>query len=504
MRSFNRVISRRQMLKALGLGAATVYLSACQPAPQPTATPAAKPAATEAPKVEAPAEVPPTPTPGGYIPTGAVVETYEDGQKAYGWYDEVHLSQPVELLVWGPPGDETDPWIRSMKMAVDRFQQHYPEIKVIWEPIAWGDLDTKVNAAIAAKQGPDVVFEADREGEYPRRGVIRPIDDLLPADYIKNHKFYPVRPLEDGKLYWVHCSAMGPILYANKQLLAQEGLKPSDVPTTWEEFGKFCQQLTKFEGDQMMQAGFAFNGYARYIWNDMMYQQGAHVYNKTKSFVNSPESEHAWQTLVDFYDRYRINDRAFLNFDEAFGTGKAAITQVWTWFGSTLEANYPDIDWAPVMYPTFTGKGPYGRFDYDGPAWMITTLAEGDKLTAAAEFFKFHAHEYQFLVERSHTVGLVLVTEPHPNYEKLFAEVENKENPTQEERRIQSLAVLSKQFQGGMVFPGEVAAPFDDMWHQMEDAILYNRQPIKEVLAEYEKRYDELLSKTNFWITPEA
>jgi ABC-type glycerol-3-phosphate transport system substrate-binding protein len=499
MADLNNPISRRQMLKMLGAGAAAAYLGACAPAPTAPVAPAA-PTSTPIPKGEAPA----TPTPGARMAIGPVAETYEDGQAAYGWYDEVHLSQPVELLVWGPPGDESDPWIRAMKAAVTRFEERYPEIKVIWEPILWSDLDTKVNAAVAAKQGPDVVFEADREGEYPRRGVIRPIDDVLDPGYIKDHKFYPVYPLEDGRLYWVHCSIMGPILYANKQLLAKEGLKPSDVPTTWEEFGKFCQQVAKFEGDQMVQAGFAFNGYARYIWNDMMYQQKAHVYNQTKSFVNSPESEHAWQTLVDFYDEYRINDRAFLNFDEAFGTGKAAITQVWTWFGSTLEANYPDIDWAPVMYPTFTGQGPYGRFDYDGPAWMITTLAEGDKLTAAAEFFKFHAHEYQFLVERSHTVGLVLVTEPHPNYEKMFAEVEAKESPAQEERRAQSLAVLSKQFQGGMVFPGEVAAPFDDLWHQMEDAILYNRRPIKEVLVEYEKRYDELLAQTHFWITPEA
>jgi ABC-type glycerol-3-phosphate transport system substrate-binding protein len=236
----------------------------------------------------------------------------------------------------------------------------------------------------------------------------------------------------------------------------------------------------------------------------MMYQQGAHVYTPTKSNINSEESAFAWQTLVDFYDNFRINDRSFLNFDEGFGTGKAAIAQVWTWFGSTLEANYPEVDWAPVTYPTFTGNGPYGRFDYDGPAWMVTTLAKDDKQLAAIELLKFHSHEYQFLVERSHTTGLVLVTEPHPDYEKLFTEVEAKESPSQEDRRTQALAVLSRQFAGGMVFPGEVAAPFDDMWHQMEDAILYNQRPIAEVLAEYETQYDEMLANTNFWITPEA
>lgn len=510
MTKLNQPISRRQLLKLLGAGAGMIYLSGCGPAATQApaqesagaAAPAEKPAeaATPAAKVEAP----PTPTPGASMASGPVAADYESGQAAYGWYEEWHPSSQVDLLVWGPPGDETDPWIRSLKAAVNRFQEKYPEIKVTWEPIPWSDIDTKVNAAVTAKQGPDILFEFDREGEFPRRKAILPIDEVLPKDYLDQHKFYSVRPLDDGHLYWVHTSIMGPILFVNKELFAKEGLKPSDVPTTWDEFGKFCQQLTKLEGDQMTQAGFAFNGYARYIWNDMMYQQGAHVYNQTKSFVNSPESEQAWQTLVDFYDTYKINDRSFLNFDEAFGTGKAAIAQVWTWFGSTLEANYPDIDWAPAMYPTFTGKGPYGRFDYDGPAWMVSSLAEGDKQKAALEFFKFHAHEYQFLVERSHTTGLVLVTEPHPDYEKMFAEVEAKESPSQEDRRAQALAVLSKQFQGGMVFPGEVAAPFDDMWHQMEDAILYNQRPIKEVLAEYEKQYDELLANTHFWITPEA
>ncbi|MDI7275735.1 MAG: extracellular solute-binding protein [Anaerolineae bacterium] len=471
--------SRRRMLQLLAIGAGAAALAACAPK------------AAEAP----------------VAPKGAreVPEAYKAGQDGYGWYDEVHPKKTVELLLWGPPGDETDPWIRAMKAAMERFNKCYPEIKTTWEPVPWGDLDTKVNAAVAARQGPDIVFEADREGEYPRRKVVREIpEEVLPAEYIKKHKFYEVRPLDDGKLYWVHCAAMGPILFVNKELLAKEGLKVSDIPKTWEDFGKFCQQLTKIEGGQMVQAGFAFNGYARYIWDDMMYQQKAHVYDKKKSFVNTPESITAWQMLVDMYDRFKVNDRAFLNFDEAFGTGKAAITQVWTWFGSTLEANYPDIDWAPAMYPTFDGDGPYGRFDYDGPGWMVSTLAEGEKMEAAWELFKYHCHEYQYLVERSHTVGLIVTTEPHPDYDKMFSEVEAVAEPSQEQRRTQALAVLARQFAGGMVFPGEVAAPFDDMWHKMEDAILLNQQPIREVLTEYERLYDEMLANTNFWITPEA
>lgn len=484
MADLNARISRRQVLKLLGIGAGMAVLGACAPK---QAGPAA-PGSGE-----------------GQAGKHEVNPLYEEGQKSYGWYDEKRAGKKVSILIWGYPGDETDPLLRTLKGTLERYRKLYPEVEINYEPVPWDDLDTKVNAAFAAKQGPDVLFEADREGEYPRRGAIREIpEEVLPADYIKSHKFYEVRPLDDGKLYWVHYCAMGPIMFANRELLAKEGLKPADTPTSWEEFGKFCQQLTKVENGQMVQAGFAFNGYARYIWDDMMYQQKAHVYDKKKSFINTPESANAWQMLVDMYDRFKVNDRAFLNFDEALGTGKAAFAQVWTWFGAALEGNYPEIDWAPVMYPTFTGKGPYGRFDYDGPCWMVTALAEGDKMLAAWELFKFHVHDYQFLVEKAHTSGTVVTTDPHPDYNKLFDEVAAIDKPSQEQRRMQSLAVLSKEFEGGMVFPGEVAAPFDGMWAKMQDAILLDQRPIKDVLAEYEKLYDEMLSQTNFWITPEA
>ena len=498
MSMLNQKMTRRELLKLASLSAsgAALALSGCSP----TATPAV-PTSTPLPTVT-PA---PTPTAIKALTTGNTVASIEDGQKMYGWYTETHPTSPVELLVWGPTGPDTDPWMLSMTALFDRFQKKYPEIKIKVEQVPSDQFDAKVSAALTSKEGPDLIIEADREGQFARDKVIRPIpEEVLPLSYIRDHHFYEVRPLPDGLLYWVHQGIMGPILYCNKAILAEKGLKPSDTPTKWEDFGKFCQQLTKTEGGQMTQAGFGFNKYARYIWNDMLYQQKAHCYNQTKSFINTPESVTAWQMLVDFYDKYKINDRAFLQFDECFGKGKSAFAQVWTWFGATLEANYPEIDWAPVTYPTFTGAGPYGRHDYDGVGFMVTTFANGAKEQAAWEFFRYESHEYQWLVDKCNNGGLTVATSPHPDYEKIFADVAVKAKPTQAERRLQSYAVLSKQFDGGMVFPGEVAAPFDNMWQKMEEAILINNKPIKEVLIDYQKQYDDMLGQTHFWITPEA
>jgi hypothetical protein len=49
-----------------------------------------------------------------------------------------------------------------------------------------------------------------------------------------------------------------------------------------------------------------------------------------------------------------------------------------------------------------------------------------------------------------------------------------------------------------------VAGPFDSMWQKLEEAILVNNTPIKDACAQYTKDFDDMLSKTRFWITPEA
>ena len=115
-------------------------------------------------------------------------------------------------------------------------------------------------------------------------------EEVLPLSWIKEHKFYEVRPLTDGLLYALHGGIYGPILFVNKALLTEKGYKPADTPKKWEDFAKFCQELTRRDGGKASQVGYGFNGYARYMWDDMIYQQKGHVYGQTKSFLNSPRA----------------------------------------------------------------------------------------------------------------------------------------------------------------------------------------------------------------------
>src|SRR5512143_4182929 len=96
-----RKVSRREILKLMGLSAAgtAAVVSGCAPAapatpPPPTSTPL--PAVTAA----------PTPTIVKALTIGKTAATIEEGQAAYGSYTEWHPTSQLELLAWAPSGPD--------------------------------------------------------------------------------------------------------------------------------------------------------------------------------------------------------------------------------------------------------------------------------------------------------------------------------------------------------------------------------------------------------------
>jgi len=86
-------------------------------------------------------------------------------------------AKKVELTFWngftGPDG-------RYMQNLVDEFNKTYAgRIEVKMSVMPWGDYYTKVVAAVAAGNPPDVgIMHLDQISAYVPRGVIIPLDDL--------------------------------------------------------------------------------------------------------------------------------------------------------------------------------------------------------------------------------------------------------------------------------------------------------------------------------------
>ena len=67
------------------------------------------------------------------------------------------------------------------------------------------------------------------------------------------------------------------MIYFNKDIFAQEGLKAEDIPTNWDDFIKLAQQLTITDSDgKVTRAGCGMNDYWQheYLWQGLIYQQG--------------------------------------------------------------------------------------------------------------------------------------------------------------------------------------------------------------------------------------
>src|SRR5437773_7300659 len=130
---------------------------------------------------------------------------------------------------------ETEPQTLAVlnQMAAE-YEKTHPDVSVKIEGLAWGDLEKKLTAALAAGAPPDAAHgQPITCVSFAAKGLLRPVDDLVAA-IGKDNLLDAFRSLcqWDGRYYGVgHSPASSLFVYRN-DLLALEGLR---VPKTLDE-----------------------------------------------------------------------------------------------------------------------------------------------------------------------------------------------------------------------------------------------------------------------------
>ncbi len=230
-----RKITRRDVLKMLGLGAAGAVLAACAPAPAPTQAPATSaPANTEA--------VPATPAP----------------------------QAPVKITMWTYPDDDI-----YFNAVIPDFNQQYPDITVEIIKLDAGDLDQKLTAALVGGTGaPDLVdLEQGWIGKYAAQGGL--VDLAADPFNVGQYKqFFPKFAWDAGysadrsKYYFVYYSTAPAVIHYRRSLFKGAGL-PEDpdevrklICTDWESYESIGEKISKPNGPWMIDyAGAIFENY---------------------------------------------------------------------------------------------------------------------------------------------------------------------------------------------------------------------------------------------------
>ncbi|MGH7268049.1 MAG: ABC transporter substrate-binding protein, partial [Candidatus Rokuibacteriota bacterium] len=153
------------------------------------------------------------------------------------------LGQKVkELQVWHT---EVDP--KSVKVIdeiIGQFEKTHQGVKIKQQALGWGDLNTKLLAAIAAGSPPDLThLNPFVTASLYVKGLLRPMDDLVRHLGEQNiHEATRKLQYFDGKYYGV-THAKGGTFYAYRaDLLARKGLK---VPETFDDILKVVAALTE-------------------------------------------------------------------------------------------------------------------------------------------------------------------------------------------------------------------------------------------------------------------
>lgn len=153
-------------------------------------------------------------------------------------------SKPTDLTMWCI-AVESDSNRHAYETSIADFQKAHPEINLKWEATQNQDYKTKIKAAAAANELPDVFFTwgGGFLRDFVNSGRVYCLDKAyadysseLPDKILTNHKV-------DGKLYAAPTNYNVVGMFCNMELLKKAGF--DKVPGTYDDLMKCCAALVK-------------------------------------------------------------------------------------------------------------------------------------------------------------------------------------------------------------------------------------------------------------------
>jgi multiple sugar transport system substrate-binding protein len=297
-------------------------------------------------------------------------------------------AQAVEIEYWQYVFDSR---VQAMDQLIENFEAANPDITVRHTTFPYADYQTRVVAAKAAGQGPDVVqLFYGWTDQFVNGGLIQPLDpEVFPPEEIESEFFPIVSAMQrDRNYYGLPTAVRSLALFYNKALFEEAGVEP---PTNLEEFLAAAEATTKRDGGgNITSAGITLDmaGQDHHWWREVLIRQnGGEPYDAEGNVAYDSE---AGAAALKFYtDLQTEHDVGLVGFmDEgqaAFRAGLAAMTIDGT-FRLGAFADNP-FEWGVVELPADANgmRSNYSSYFANG----IGATAEGEELEAAQKFLQY-------------------------------------------------------------------------------------------------------------------
>ena len=298
-------------------------------------------------------------------------------------------AQAVEIEYWQYVFETR---VNAMNKLIENFQAANPDITVKQTTFPYADYQTKVIAAQAAGNGPDVLqFFYGWLDQFSRGGVLQPLDPAaFPTDKIES-EFFPIVTAvkRDGKYYGLPTAVRSLALFYNKNLLDEAGVQP---PTTLDELVAAAKATTKTDGGgNITSEGITldFAGQDHQWWREVLVRQfGGEPYDANGNVAyNSDAGLKALEFYTGLQTKEKVGMAGFMDEGQAaFKAGLAAMTIDGTF---RLGAFKPitDFQWGVVELPANADglRSNYASYFANG----IGAGAQGEENAAAEKFLQY-------------------------------------------------------------------------------------------------------------------
>jgi len=253
-----------------------------------------------------------------------------------------------------------DPWEEQINERIIKvFEDEHPDIHVETLHDSWSTYFESAETWWSDGPVPDVMF-LDFVPVYASRGLLEPLDGYVQRDGLDLEDFYPglLDTFEyEGSLYGLPRDNDTKVIFYNKALFDAAGLPYPEPGWTWDDLREAAIKLTKRDGDQTIQYGFAYE--PDEWWRLWVWQNGGELYDNdkapTRTLMNSDEAIGAIQWLADLTNVDRVTppydvQKTSLGIGQLFQDGKLAMA-----FGNHALipgfASEPGLKWDVVGLP---------------------------------------------------------------------------------------------------------------------------------------------------------
>ena len=276
---------------------------------------------------------------------------------------------------------------------VEEFTAKNPNIKVNLVITEWDTYKSKITAAISTKNAPQLYTVLTTDvAQFAKLGLLSPLNDLGAQAGI-NFDDSLKAALEictvDGKVYGIPFRHDGSGVWYNIDMLKAAGYDA--FPTTWNELNELSAKLVEngiIEYAHAWPLGNQANAVTRLV--QQLYSNNGNVLSadEKECLLDSPEAIQALtnicDTLVKGYASPSSLEMDNTILRDTFGAGKLAFYIGGPFDASTLETEYPDLNFASAVIP---GKDGMGCTTSNG--WTICLAENTENKEAAALFLQY-------------------------------------------------------------------------------------------------------------------